>query len=133
MKPESERFAIGTRSGGLSAKRRAIFYRSFTIMTFLSVLPFSLAFLAQAQDSQQVIIEVLGTSCPFCAFGLEKTLGEIKGVADVKIELKAGKAIVTLQKGAKISEDALRQAVDDAGFTPGKIMYRSADQQEKAR
>ena len=72
---------------------------------------------------QQIIVRVDGASCPFCAFGLEKRLGHIEGVADVKIEMKAGKAIVTLKKGAKVSEQALRQAVDEAGFTAREIIF----------
>jgi len=75
---------------------------------------------------QQIIVRVDGASCPFCAFGLEKRLGKIKGVNDVKLEMKEGKVIVTLDKGASVSEEALREAVDEAGFTPRDIMYPGA-------
>lgn len=119
--------------GKLPAKRQAPCYRRFAIVTLLSALLLSLALPIHAQDiQQQVIVEVLGTSCPFCAFGLEKRFDQIEGVADVKIDLKGGRAILTLQRGARISEEALRQAVDDAGFTPGKIIYRSGAEREKA-
>ncbi len=74
-------------------------------------------------SAQQIVIRVDGASCPFCAFGLEKRLGRIEGVAHVKIEMKAGKAIVTLEEGATVSEEALRQAVDEAGFTPREIIF----------
>ena len=72
---------------------------------------------------RQIIVRVDGASCPFCAFGLEKRLGRIEGVADVKLEMKAGKVIVTLEKGATVSEHALREAVDEAGFTPREITF----------
>ncbi len=72
---------------------------------------------------QQIIVRVDGASCPFCAFGLEKRLGHLEGVADVRIEMKAGKVIVTLKQGAKVSEQALRQAVEEAGFTPREINF----------
>jgi len=74
-------------------------------------------------SSEQIVVRVDGASCPFCAFGLEKRLGQLKGVASVRLEMKDGEAIVTLKKGAKISEQALRQAVEDAGFTPGEIIF----------
>jgi len=77
-------------------------------------------------SSKQIIVRVDGASCPFCAFGLEKRLGKIKGVNDVKLEMKEGKVIVTLDKGASVSEEALREAVDQAGFTPREIMYPGA-------
>lgn len=90
---------------------------------FVTLLP------VQAQQSpphvatHQIIVRVDGASCPFCAFGLEKRLGRLNGVANVRIEMKAGEAIVTVKEGAQISEQALRQAVEEAGFTPREIMY----------
>ncbi len=74
-------------------------------------------------SAQQIVIRVDGASCPFCAFGLEKRLGRIDGVAHVRIEMKAGEAIVTLKKGATVSEQALRQAVEEAGFTPREVIF----------
>ncbi len=79
---------------------------------------------ATSSDSpRQIIVRVDGASCPFCAFGLEKRLGKIKGVSDVKLEMKEGKVIVTLEKGRTVSEEVLRQAVGEAGFTPRDITY----------
>ncbi len=72
---------------------------------------------------QQIIVRVDGASCPFCAFGLEKRLGHLEGVANVKIEMKGGMAIITLREGATVSEEALRQAVEEAGFTPREIIF----------
>lgn len=74
-------------------------------------------------STQQIMIQVVGISCPFCAFGLEKRLGRIEGVTGVRIELKEGKAIVTAKQGATISKQMLRKAVEDAGFTPGEIIF----------
>ncbi len=62
-------------------------------------------------SAQQIIVRVDGASCPFCAFGLEKRLGHLEGVADVWLEMKGGKVIVTLHQGASVSEQALRHAV----------------------
>ncbi|RMH02818.1 MAG: copper chaperone [Nitrospirae bacterium] len=78
---------------------------------------------ASETPRQKIIIRVDGASCPFCAFGLEKRIGRLDGVADVQLEMKEGKVIVTLEKGATVSEAALRQAVDEAGFTARAILY----------
>lgn len=75
------------------------------------------------ETGQHIVIRVDGASCPFCAFGLEKRLGHIEGVAQVRMEMKDGKAIVILRKDAKVSEQALRQAVEEAGFTPRDISF----------
>ena len=80
---------------------------------------------SENSESQQVVVRVDGVSCPFCAFGLEKRIGLIAGVQDVKIEFKAGKAIVSLEEGAAVSEAALRQAVKEAGFTAREITFPS--------
>lgn len=74
-------------------------------------------------SAQEIVIRVDGASCPFCAFGLEKKLGQIDGLAGVTMDLKGGKATVVLKKGAKVSEQALRQAVEEAGFTPREIIF----------
>ena len=74
-------------------------------------------------SAQEVIVRVDGASCPFCGFGLEKRIGRLEGVQNVKMELKAGKAIVSLKEGASVSEAALRQAVKEAGFTAKEITF----------
>jgi len=96
------------------------------IVSFLLLVP-SFPVLAQETNSHdshpQIIVRVDGASCPFCAFGLEKRIGQIEGVADVQLEMKKGTVIVMLEKGATVSEQALRQAVDEAGFTPHEIIF----------
>lgn len=90
-------------------------------LTVLETVSHGLA--QEASPAQQIIVRVDGASCPFCAFGLEKKLGRIEGVAGVTMDLKSGKATVVLKKGATVSEQALRQAVEEAGFTPREIIF----------
>ena len=65
--------------------------RALIIMGFL---PLSVGFPVLAQETnspdsaQQIIVRVDGASCPFCAFGLEKRLGHLEGVAQVRMEMK---------------------------------------------
>jgi mercuric ion binding protein len=89
------------------------------------VIPFISVFAQQkpVPEAQEIIIRVDGASCPFCAFGLEKRLGQLAGVASVRLEMKDGEVFVTLKKGARVSERALRQAVEEAGFTPREIIF----------
>lgn len=93
------------------------------LMILLTVSPVLAQPLSENNAPQQVIVRVDGASCPFCAFGLEKRISRIEGVVDVKIELKAGKAIVSIEEGATVSETALRQAVKEAGFTAKEITF----------
>ncbi len=72
---------------------------------------------AQESSPKSATIQVDGLSCPFCAYGLEKHLKKVKGVEGVDINMKSGKATVTLKSGAQVNDDALSAAVTKAGFT----------------
>ena len=104
--------------------RQVVLMLIFTAsLVFGQWLPLLAQQMSPPDSAQQIIVRVDGASCPFCAFGLEKRLGHLEGVANVRIEMKAGKAIVTLREGATVSEQALRQAVEEAGFTPREIIF----------
>jgi copper chaperone CopZ len=75
----------------------------------------------QPDTTRQVIIQVDGMSCPFCAYGLEKKLSKLDGVEQIEISLEQGQAVLTLEEGASVTDEALKKAVADAGFTLRKI------------
>ncbi len=62
-----------------------------------------------------------GLACPFCAYGVEKKVGGLKGVERVEIDIENGRVVVTLADGATLDEAAARQAIDEAGFTLRKF------------
>jgi mercuric ion binding protein len=62
-------------------------------------------------------IGVDGLACPFCVYGVEKQLSKVNGVSGVATEIKTGIILMTIVEGATINEEAVRQAVTDAGFT----------------
>lgn len=64
-------------------------------------------------------LEVAGLACPFCAYGIEKKLNALEGVARVETNLKEGAVVVTMQEGATLDEATAKQAVKEAGFTLG--------------
>ena len=60
------------------------------------------------------IIYIDGMSCAHCCRRVENALNELDGVtATVNLEEKC--ATLTLTK--EVSEDAIREAIEDAGFT----------------
>ncbi len=65
----------------------------------------------------QYALAVDGLACPFCAYGVETRLSAIEGVESVATDVKSGRVVVTLAEGKTLSEEAARQAVEDAGFT----------------
>lgn len=83
----------------------------------------------QANAGKQAVVEIKGMSCPFCAYGAKKRLMKLPGAKKVDVTLGQDKAIVDFTPDSKVTDDQIRKAVHDAGFTPGKIEWRNADQQ----
>ena len=62
-------------------------------------------------------LQVDGLACPFCAFGIEKKLSEIKGVDQLDTDIKASVIRLTMKDGVLLDETVAEQAVEKAGFT----------------
>ena len=62
-------------------------------------------------------LQVDGLVCPFCEHSIEKNLGKIEGVKMVKANLKEGTVVMLVADGHTVSEQRIRQAITDAGFT----------------
>ena len=75
---------------------------------------------ATAQE-QVYALTVDGLACPFCAYGIEKELTGLDGVEKVEVDINKGVVMVTAAEGTTIPEIALKQAVDNAGFTLRKV------------
>ena len=97
--------------------------KRLTIITGLALgmlLTLSITNQAYAQkkiDNPDIVVEVDGLACPFCAYGLEKKLKKLDGVEAIYVDMDKGK------KDAALSEDKIRKAVSDAGFTVRDITY----------
>jgi copper chaperone CopZ len=61
-------------------------------------------------------LRVNGMSCPFCAFGIEKKLLEVDGVAAVEVLLDEGRLHLRLEPENTATPAALQAAVEKAGF-----------------
>jgi len=72
-------------------------------------------------------LRVDGLACPFCAYGIEKQLSKLEGVARVDVDIEKGGVTVRLNEGATLDEAAAKAAVKRAGFT-----LRAFEQVEQA-
>jgi len=95
------------------------------IHTGLASILLALSFTQSAfGETTTYSIRVDGLACPYCAYGIEKKLNEIKGVKFIDMNLDKG--IVTVEAyDVKLQDPQLKQLFQDAGFT-----YRS--KQEKS-
>jgi len=69
-----------------------------------------------APEPRKIEVEILGMSCPFCAYGVEQKLKRLDGVEDLDVQLETGIATLRLADGADVSNETLVKAVKEAGF-----------------
>ena len=59
---------------------------------------------------------VVGMTCGHCVASVKEEVGEIPGVTGVEVDLAAGRLDVT---GEGVSDEAVRRAVEEAGYRLG--------------
>ena len=59
-------------------------------------------------------IKIKGMSCKHCVMAVQKALGEIDGVKDVKVNLETGEA--TFGEAEPVDMNRIREAVQKAGY-----------------
>lgn len=98
------------------------------VYRWLFIVLFGLISLAPAQEANQkkseqtqIILQVEGLSCPFCAYGLEKKLKAIDGVKKTDIKLNTGIVKLYVRPNVEIDSLTLKKKIDEAGFTLKKF------------
>jgi len=89
-------------------------------LTFISLLS-TLGAMPVFAGSPVYKLHVDGLACPFCAYGVEKQIGNLTDVQSVDIEIDQGLVTVTMKPDKKLTEADANQAVSDAGFTLRKF------------
>ena len=64
-----------------------------------------------------VRLKVNGMVCPFCAYGLEKRLGEIASVDAVLIRISDGLVQIRTKENQELTDVVLTDAVKKSGFS----------------
>jgi len=90
--------------------------KAFVLAVFLSVT--SLCATAQFTKAQ---LQATGLTCAMCSNAINKAVGELPFVADVKSDIKNSSFQISFKENADVEIDAIRQAVEDAGFSVGKL------------
>ncbi|MDP1660782.1 MAG: heavy metal-associated domain-containing protein [Phycisphaerales bacterium] len=63
----------------------------------------------------KTILKIEGMHCAGCAGSIERAVGRIEGVKDVKVDREAGRAVIDHE--ASVSREALIALVTEIGFT----------------
>jgi copper chaperone CopZ len=72
---------------------------------------------AAISNAATIEMTVNGLVCAFCAQGIEKKLRKFPATADVVVSLEQRLVAVALKDGADISDEELRKALTDAGYS----------------
>lgn len=78
-----------------------------------------------AQDEYQkydIVVEINGMICPFCSYGLEKSLNKMKEIKQADVSLLDGVAKLILEENQKATKEQITKAVTDAGYETGKFI-----------
>jgi copper chaperone CopZ len=62
----------------------------------------------------QTTYTVSGMTCGHCVSSVQSEVSQIPGVTDVRVDLASG--VVTVTSERPVDEDAVRAAVDEAGY-----------------
>jgi Cu+-exporting ATPase len=65
-------------------------------------------------ESQTIILDVSGMTCNHCVRHVREALEQVAGVAEVQVDLAAGRATVKHRGAAALA--SLIAALDDAGY-----------------
>ncbi len=90
------------------------------ILLFL-LLQFSII----CQATEKAEFEILGMTCQFCAYGVQKSLETLPGVQTVQISLKRKLGRIIMGKGHSVNLGQIKQRVARAGYKLGKINVSS--------
>ncbi len=66
--------------------------------------------------AQTIKANVNGMVCAFCAQGIEKKMRKLSQTQDVYVNLKKRMVAVELKEGTSLSDDAVKEIVQDAGY-----------------
>jgi copper chaperone CopZ len=69
------------------------------------------------QQSSEQTVHVVGMSCDHCVRAVRDELTKIDGVSGVDVDLASGR--VTIAATATIDDEAVRAAVEEAGYEVG--------------
>jgi copper chaperone CopZ len=80
--------------------------------------------LAARDDLDKVAVQIDGMTCEACAAGIEDAIRKVPGVAAAEVTYEKRQAVVGYPRGARISPQAILDAIDAAGPYTGSFLTR---------
>lgn len=88
------------------------------LFIFLSIIFAGIAANAQFKSAS---LQAAGLTCAMCTKAINKSLDQLPFISKVEPDIKNSAFIITFKEGAEPDFDALKTAVEDAGFSVAKL------------
>lgn len=66
-------------------------------------------------------LSAAGLTCAMCTKAIYNSLGKLPSVEKIDTDIKNSSFLINFKKGAQVDPDALKKAVEDAGFSVSKL------------
>ncbi|SHK81120.1 Copper chaperone CopZ [Chitinophaga jiangningensis] len=92
-------------------------------MKFLAIIAFAIGitFSAKAQQYKKAAVQATGLTCAMCSNATLKSLETLPFVDKIDTDLENTTFILFFKPGANVNIDAIKEKVEDAGFSVGKL------------
>jgi copper chaperone CopZ len=96
------------------------------------ILSFALLGFSATAAATTIEMDVNGLVCAFCAQGISKTLRSFPATSDVVVSLEQKLVAVATKQGQDISDDDLKRALTNAGYSV-KAIHRESETLDQVR
>lgn len=93
------------------------------LFVFISILLVGFAANAQFKSAS---LQAAGLTCAMCTKAINKSLDRLSFISKVEPDIKNSAFIISFKEGADVDFDALKNAVEDAGFSVAKLKVTAA-------
>lgn len=81
---------------------------------FIAAMLLSLPSFAQIKSAN---LTASGLTCSMCSKAIYKSLVKVPAIKDIKVDINNSSYLITFKEGAPVSLEAIKKAVEDAGFS----------------
>ena len=84
----------------------------------VAMMMISLSSYAQIRSANLI---ASGLTCSMCSKAIYKSLVKVNTIQDIKVDIKNSSYLITFKQGVNVSLEAIRNAVEDAGFSVASL------------
>lgn len=81
----------------------------------------------KVSETEQIKLEIEGMSCSYCEKNAKKSLEKLEGVKVESVSASEGNAQLTFTGTEPISDEKLKEAVENAGYKLTKVVRKDPD------